>query len=87
MAGAKEKSDSPESVVTRGLFKESTYPLAASGSFDPSRSYELASLIELGLANNPRTRSAWFNALSKGAQVGEAKALYYPKLSLTAQGG
>jgi outer membrane protein TolC len=87
VTSAKQKSDSPESVLTRGFFKESPYPLTASGSFDPSRSYELASLIELGLANNPRTRSVWFNALSKGAQVGQAKALYYPELSFSAQGG
>ena len=64
------------------------YPLSAHiGSFDPARSYELSSLIELGLANNPQTRSAWFNALASSAQVGEAKAPYYPKLSLNAQGG
>jgi outer membrane protein TolC len=87
VTSAKHKSDSPESVLTRGFFKESAYPLTACASFDPSRSYELASLIELGLANNPKTRSAWFNALSKGAQVGQAKALYYPELSFSAQGG
>ena len=84
---ARTESDSPGSLVTRGLFKEQPYPLTSSGSFDPSRSYELASLIELGLANNPQTRSAWFNALAKGAEIGEAKALYYPRLSFTAQGG
>lgn len=84
---ARQKSDSPGSVVTRGLFRESAYPAGADGSFDPARSYELPSLIELGLANNPVTRSAWFNALAKGAQVGEAKSLYYPKLSFVAQGG
>ena len=84
---AKERDDSPESVLTRGLFVESTYPLGASASFDSRKSYELSSLIELGLANNPRTRSAWFNALAKGAQVGQAKSLYYPNLSFQAQGG
>jgi len=64
------------------------FPLSEhSGSFNPKRSYELASLIELGLANNPQTRSAWFNALASSAQVGQAKSPYYPKLSLNAQGG
>ena len=82
MVPAKQQSDSPESVVTRGLFKEASYQAASSATFDPSRSYELSSLIELGLANNPLTRSAWFNALATGAQVGQAKALYYPRLSL-----
>ena len=66
---------------------ESTYPLGATVSFEPSKSYELSSLIELGLANNPQTRSAWFNALDKAAQVGQAKSLYYPNLSFQAQGG
>jgi len=87
MVPAKQQSDSPESVVTRGLFKEASYPAASSATFDPSRSYELSSLIELGLANNPLTRSAWFNALATGAQVGQAKALYYPRLSLETKGG
>ena len=66
---------------------ESTYPLAASASFNPARSYELPALIELGLANNPKTRSAWFNALAGSARVGEAKSPYFPKLSLNANGG
>jgi outer membrane protein len=87
MLPAKEKSNSPGSVVTRGLFVESTYPLGATASFDPQKSYELSSLIELGLANNPQTRSAWFNALAGSAQVGQAKAPYFPKLSLNANGG
>lgn len=84
---AKQKSDAPESVVTRGIFMESGYPLGATASFDPKKSYELSSLIELGLANNPQTRSSWFNALAKGAQVGQAKSLYYPNLSFQTQGG
>jgi len=84
---AKQKSDAPGSLVTKGFFPESNYPLATSSSFDPSRDYELSSLIELGLANNPKTRSSWFNALVSRAKIGEAKSLYYPKLSFTAQGG
>ena len=56
-------------------------------SFEQGKSYELSSLIELGLANNPQTRSAWFNALASSAQVGQAKSPYYPKLSLNTQGG
>lgn len=74
--------------MTRGLFVKQPYPLAdAATSFDPARFYELSSLIELGLANNPRTRSTWFNALAKSAEVGEAKSAYYPDLSFRAQGG
>jgi len=64
------------------------FPLAEiETSYDPKKSYELSSLIELGLANNPQTRSAWFNALASSAKVGQAKSPYYPKLSLNATGG
>jgi outer membrane protein TolC len=67
---------------------EKPFPLSeVETSFDPGKSYELASLIELGLANNPQTRSAWFNALASSAEVGQAKSPYYPKLSLNASGG
>jgi len=67
---------------------EKTFPLAqVETSFDAGKSYELSSLIELGLSNNPQTRSAWFNALASSAQVGQAKSPYYPKLSFQTQGG
>ena len=70
------------------LGPEKPFPIAEHiASFDPNRSYELSSLIELGLASNPQTRSAWFNALARSAQVGQAKSPYYPKLSLQAAGG
>jgi len=83
-----KESDSPGSVVTRGLFVKKAYPLGDTATtFDRTRSYELSSLIELGLANNPQTRSTWFNALAKSAEVGQAKSLYYPNLSFQAQGG
>lgn len=83
-----KESDSPGSVVTRGLLVETAYPIKdAATSFDPSRSYDLSSLIELSLGNNPYTRAAWFNALASAAAVGEAKAPYYPQLGLMAKGG
>jgi len=79
---------SDANIMAPILGHQKTFPLSDHvGSFDQNRSYELSSLIELGLANNPQTRSAWFNALASSAQVGQAKAPYYPKLSLDAQGG
>lgn len=70
------------------LGPEKPFPIAEHAApFDQNHSYELSTLIELGLANNPLTRSAWFNALASSAQVGQAKSPYYPKLSLNAQGG
>jgi outer membrane protein TolC len=58
-----------------------------SASFHEDRSYDLPSLVELSLANNPYTRSAWFNALAAKASVGQAKAPYYPTLKFNASGG
>jgi len=70
------------------LGHQKAFPLAEhTGSFDPSHSYELAPLIELSLANNPYTRSAWFNAVASSASVGEAKSPYYPKLRFQASAG
>lgn len=75
-------------AVDKLLGPEKPYPIAEhSAAFDPNHPYELSSLLELGLANNPLTRSTWFNALASRALVGQAKSPYYPKLSLNAQGG
>ena len=83
---AYSKGDS--NVLDTLLGPEKPFPIAEHAApFDPNHSYELSTLIELGLANNPLTRSIWFNALASSAQVGQAKSPYYPKLSLNAQGG
>ena len=58
-----------------------------SSSFEQDRSYDLPSLVELSLANNPYTRSAWFNALAAKASVGQARAPYYPTLKFNTSGG
>jgi outer membrane protein TolC len=81
-------SKGESNVLDMLLGPEKPFPIAEhAASFDQNHSYELSTLIELGLANNPLTRSAWFNALASSAQVGQAKSPYYPKLSLNAQGG
>lgn len=75
-------------LLDRILPPEKAFPVSEhNATFESGKTYELSSLIELGLANNPRTRSAWFNALVKSAEVGEAKSAYYPDLSFQAQGG
>lgn len=56
-------------------------------SFEPSRAYDLGSLVELGMANNPKTRSALFSALAAKAAAGEARAPYWPRLSAEFLGG
>lgn len=56
-------------------------------SFEPSRSYDLGSLVELAMANNPKTRSALFTARAAEAAAGEARAPYYPRVSAEFLGG
>src|SRR5713226_3593944 len=48
----------------------------------PTRSdheYDLASLIEIALGNNPGMRRGWAAALSAAARFGAAQAPYYPQ--------
>ncbi|MEO8206038.1 MAG: TolC family protein [Chthoniobacterales bacterium] len=55
--------------------------------FQPDKTYDLGSLINLGLGNNPYTQVAWQNARASAAAVGEARAPYYPKAGLHVEGG
>lgn len=56
-------------------------------TFDAKKTYDLGSLVELGMANNPRTRSAFFTARAAGAAAREARAPYFPKVSAEFLGG
>ncbi len=56
-------------------------------SFDPARAYDLGSLTELAMANNPKTRAALFTARAAEAAAGEARAPYYPRVSAEFLGG
>lgn len=56
-------------------------------SFDPARAYDLGSLTELAMANNPKTRSALFTARAAEAAAGEARAPFYPRVSAEFLGG
>ena len=49
--------------------------------FNPSKSYDLGSLVELSLALNPSTRAAFARAEAARATIGEERAPYYPRLS------
>lgn len=55
--------------------------------FSESKTYDLGSLIDLGLATHPATRAAWFQARAAAAAVGEARAPYYPKITAGFEGG
>ncbi|HVU37235.1 MAG TPA: TolC family protein [Opitutales bacterium] len=41
----------------------------------------LPALIDLALDNNPNTRSAWYNAKSAAARLGETNSQYYPQIT------
>jgi len=55
--------------------------------FSETKSYDLGSLIDLGLVTHPGTRAAWFQARAASAAVGEAKAPYFPRISARFEGG
>ena len=55
-----------------------TTSMSSSTFFSPQKKYDLGSLIDLALNNNPSTRAAWSQAKAASASVGEARSLYYP---------
>ena len=55
--------------------------------FKESKSYDLGRLLELGMANNPKTRAAWFRAEAAYANSREARAPYFPKIGAAFEGG
>lgn len=55
--------------------------------FAESKSYDLGNLLELGMANNPQTRAAWFRAEAAYAGSREARAPYFPKIGAAFEGG
>jgi outer membrane protein TolC len=55
--------------------------------FRESKTYDLGDLVELGMANNPGTRAAWFRAEAAYAGSREARAPYFPKIGAAFEGG
>lgn len=49
--------------------------------FEHQGTHSLASLIELGISNNPQTRNAWWHAKKALAQKGRAEAQYFPSVT------
>ena len=48
----------------------------------PGATLSLAQILDVGLRNNPVTRTAWFQARSAAADVGSKQAAYYPTIEL-----
>lgn len=55
--------------------------------FSEENTYDLGSLVNLGLSTDPATRAAWYQAGAAEAAVGEARAPYFPKVSVRFEGG
>ena len=49
--------------------------------------YDLATLMEIALANNPQTRGAWQRARAAAAAYGASRAAYYPIVTATTPAG
>ena len=49
----------------------------------PGQPLALGELVDLALANNPSTRSAWAQAKAAAAGLGQAYSAYYPQATLT----
>ncbi|MEW6336850.1 MAG: TolC family protein [Acidobacteriota bacterium] len=49
--------------------------------------FTLADVVDVALRNNPATRSSWLRARAAAAQLGIARADYYPKLDLDVAAG
>ena len=76
-------SATTESIPNTDSFSKSNH----GATFNLCQTYDLPSLVELSLANNPYTRAAWFNAVAAKASLGQAKAPYFPTLRFDASGG
>lgn len=62
-------------------------PIAATAVLDPTHTYSLTELIDLGEHNNPRTRIAWERAKQRADELGVEKSAYFPVLLFEAIGG
>ncbi len=75
-------ADRPWNVPSGRQLKVPPRP-APSLTPDPSKAYTLSELVNLAEQNNPLTRVAWENAKARAADLGIAKAAFYPTLAAT----
>jgi outer membrane protein len=53
----------------------------------PGHDYDLPTLIDMGLINNPETHRAWSAARSAAARLGSTQAAYYPQVGFASDIG
>ena len=70
-----------------GLAFAGNYTIHERPVFNESKTYDFGRLLELGMANNPKTRAAWFRAEAAYAGSREARAPYFPKIGAAFEGG
>ncbi len=73
-------------AVVFGAEKPVSKP-AEKAVFQADKAYDLPALLNLALGNNPYTKLAWQRAAVASAEVGEARAPYYPKAAFRYVGG
>ncbi|MFZ4775761.1 MAG: TolC family protein [Terrimicrobiaceae bacterium] len=74
-------------VAAKPPAPEAGAPPESEMRFSENKTYDLGSLIDLGLVTHPGTRAAWFQARAASAAIGEAKAPYFPRISARFEGG
>ncbi|MBV8359010.1 MAG: TolC family protein [Deltaproteobacteria bacterium] len=73
----------PTDTVVRQYTVENAQPgRPASAAMQPGTAYDLGSLIDIALRNNPQTRRQWQVARSAADQFGAAQAPYYPQVDM-----
>jgi outer membrane protein len=59
-------------------------PALPKDQVDPSGPLTLTRAVDIALANNPATRTAWLEARAAQAALGSARSAYYPEIDLNA---
>jgi outer membrane protein TolC len=65
-------------------FHEATTMLA-NKVIAPEQEYDLPTLIDFSLTDNPETRRVWSTARSAAAEYGSAQAAYYPHTAFVSE--
>jgi outer membrane protein TolC len=84
-AAARRQWQPPAAIAREEALPQTPPP--QSMARDSGQPYDLASLVDAALSNNPRTRRAWEAARSAAAEYGATQALYYPQASMESDSG